>query len=62
MTTSRKKNRDSPIRSWDALRTVMRKRFIPNHDYEEIEIGDSVRDNSGQGDLVLAQIPQVKSI
>nr|XP_027083527.1 uncharacterized protein LOC113705818 [Coffea arabica] len=34
--TSRRRNRECPISTWEELRTTMRKRFIPSHYYRDL--------------------------
>lgn len=42
MTMSRRKSKEPPIHTWDELRTIMRKHFMPSYYDKEIEIGDLV--------------------
>jgi len=34
--TSRRRNRERAVSTWDELKTIMRKRFVPNHYYMEL--------------------------
>ena len=33
---SRRRNRERPIETWDEMKSLMRKRFIPNHYYRDL--------------------------
>jgi len=34
--TSRRRNRDPPVDTWDELKNLLRKRFVPNHYHREL--------------------------
>lgn len=34
--TSRRRNRERPIETWDKLKTIMSKSFVPSHYYKEL--------------------------
>ena len=34
--TSRKRNHDRPIETWEEMKAIMRKRFVPTHYYREL--------------------------
>ncbi|XP_057785651.1 uncharacterized protein LOC131003187, partial [Salvia miltiorrhiza] len=36
MVTSRRRNNEPPIQTWQEMKAVMRKRFVPNHYYREL--------------------------
>ena len=36
MVTSRRKNHDLPIETWDEMKVIMHKRFVPTHYYREL--------------------------
>ena len=33
---SRRRNRERPIETWDEMKSLMRKRFVPNHYYRDL--------------------------
>ena len=35
LVTSRKRNHDQPIETWEEMKAIMRKRFVPTHYYRE---------------------------
>ena len=36
LVTSRRRNLDRPIKTWEEMKAIMRKRFVPTHYYREL--------------------------